>query len=232
MGPLTGRAQNGTREGVASAAPSVRVLGYTRVSTEEQGRSGIGLQAQERAIRAECDRRGWLLVEIARDVASGTSTRRRPELARCMATAEAGEIDVVMVAKLDRLARSVVDAGKLLRRARERRFNIVALDLGIDLSTSNGRLVGHVMAAVAEWEADRIGERQREAKAVQRSNGDPKQVSPAARTRIIELHGRGMSQRAIAERLNAEGMPGVGPRWHRSAVQRVLSYARRDAAGR
>jgi DNA invertase Pin-like site-specific DNA recombinase len=58
----------------------------------------------------------------------------------------------VVVAKLDRLSRSVVDAGRLLDEARKRGFNIVALDLGLDLSTPTSELVANVLAAVAQWE--------------------------------------------------------------------------------
>ena len=64
----------------------------------------------------------------------------------------------MVVAKLDRLSRSVVDAGRLLEEAR-RGFNIVALDLGLDLSTPTGELVANVLAAVAQWERRMIGQR-------------------------------------------------------------------------
>jgi DNA invertase Pin-like site-specific DNA recombinase len=63
-----------------------------------------------------------------------------------------GEAEAVVVAKLDRLSRSVVDAGRLLDEARKRGFNIVDLDLGLDLSTPTSELVANVLAAVAQWE--------------------------------------------------------------------------------
>ncbi len=69
----------------------------------------------------------------------------------------------MVVAKLDRLSRSVVDAGRLLEEARKGRFNIVALDLGLDLSTPTGELVANVLAAVAQWERRMIGLRTSEA---------------------------------------------------------------------
>jgi hypothetical protein len=68
-----------------------------------------------------------------------------------------------VVAKLDRLSRSVVDAGRLLEEARKGGFNIVALDLGLDLSTPTGELVANVLAAVAQWERRMIGVRTSEA---------------------------------------------------------------------
>jgi DNA invertase Pin-like site-specific DNA recombinase len=63
-----------------------------------------------------------------------------------------------VAAKLDRLTRSVVGLGTLLAEAREYGFNIVALDLGLDLHSSNGKLVANVLGSVAEWERDRRSE--------------------------------------------------------------------------
>ena len=73
------------------------------------------------------------------EVKSGTRADNRPVLREVMAALRRGEADVVVVSKLDRLSRSVVDAGRLLEEARKRGFNIVALDLGLDLSIADGR---------------------------------------------------------------------------------------------
>ncbi len=112
-----------------------RVIGYVRVSTEEQGSSGAGLDAQRAAIRAECERRGWALVRVEEDVLSAR-TMNRPGLRSALESCRSGEVDGVVVAKLDRLSRSIVDFGNLLEEARRRGFNVVALDLG---STSRPR---------------------------------------------------------------------------------------------
>lgn len=77
----------------------------------------------------------------------------------------------MVVAKLDRLSRSVVDAGRLLEEARKRGFNIVALDLGLDLSMPTGELVANVLAAVAQWERRMIGVRTSEALQVKIEGG-------------------------------------------------------------
>jgi predicted site-specific integrase-resolvase len=91
----------------------VKVVGYTRVSTEEQGTNGAGLDAQRTAIRAECDRRSWDLVRIHEDVLSGRSMNR-PGLQNALAACRGGEAIGLVVAKLDRLSRSIVDFGNLL----------------------------------------------------------------------------------------------------------------------
>jgi DNA invertase Pin-like site-specific DNA recombinase len=111
-----------------------RVIGYVRVSTAEQGTNGAGLDAQRAAIEAECDRRTWQLIRIEEDVLSGR-TLRRPGLQRGLEACRSAEADGVVVAKLDRLSRSLVDFAGLLGEAQAGGWNLVALDLGVDLST-------------------------------------------------------------------------------------------------
>lgn len=204
----------------------MRVVGYARVSTEEQGRSGLGLAAQRSTIEAECGRRGWELARIEEDVASGRSRRRRPGLARAVASCRAGEAAAVVCAKLDRLARSVVDFAQLVEESKRQGWHVVVLDPAIDLTTPNGRLVAGMLAQVAQWEREIIGQRIVEALGAKRASGlrhpNPA-VSDGARRRIAELRGCGLSQRAIAERLNEEGVQAVGGRWHRETVRRVLA---------
>ncbi len=204
----------------------MKVVGYTRVSTEEQGRSGLGLAAQRSAIEAECERRGWQLVGIEEDIASGRSRKRRPGLARAVETCRRGDAAGVVAAKLDRLARSVVDFAQLVEESRRAGWSVVVLEPAIDLTTANGRLVAGMLAQVAQWEREIIGQRIAEALDAKRATGwrhpNPG-VSPHARQRIAELHRMGLSQRAIATRLNEDGVPALGRRWHRETVRRALA---------
>ena len=151
-------------------------------------------------------------------------------LGEVLASLRRGEADAVVVAKLDRLSRSVVDAGRLLEEARKRGFNIVALDLGLDLFTPTGELVANVLAAVAQWERRMIRQRTSEALQVKVAAGwtSPSwkvRVPRAVRRRIVEMAEAGLSQRAIVDRLNADGVPAVGGCWHRGTVIRVLQQA-------
>src|SRR5690242_14285593 len=123
-----------------------RVVGYVRVSTEEQGLRGAGLEAQRRAIKAECERRGWQLVRIDQDVLSARSMNR-PGLRSALDECRSGEVSGIVVAKLDRLSRSLVDFATLLSEAQAKGFNVVALDLGVDLSTPAGEFLASVMAS-------------------------------------------------------------------------------------
>ncbi len=89
-------------------------LGYARCSTQEQADAGNGLAAQEKAIRAECERRGWRLLDVARDEGHSGKNLDRPALHHALQQIAAGEAGGLIVAKLDRASRSVVDFGQLL----------------------------------------------------------------------------------------------------------------------
>jgi DNA invertase Pin-like site-specific DNA recombinase len=204
-----------------------RVVGYVRVSTEEQGLSGAGLQAQKQAIRAECERRGWQLVRVEQDVLSGRSMNR-PGLQAALQLCRSEEVAGLMVAKLDRLSRSLVDFATLLADAQSRGFNLVALDLGVDLSTPAGEFLASVMASAAQWERRIIGQRTKDALAVKKAEGiklgrPPLPSDPLLR-RLRTMRNRGMTLQAIADRLNAEGVTTLrgGSEWRPSSIRAVL----------
>src|SRR5437016_12318168 len=91
-----------------SIAPD-RVVGYVRVSTDEQAHSALGLKAQRSAIRSEVQRRSWTLVAIHADAGVSGKSLHRPGIEAALKTIAAGEASVLMVAKLDRLSRSLAD---------------------------------------------------------------------------------------------------------------------------
>jgi DNA invertase Pin-like site-specific DNA recombinase len=207
-----------------------KVVGYARVSTEEQGAEGAGLEAQRQAIRSECARRGWKLDRIEEDVLSG-KTLKRPGLQRALDDCRAGEADGLVVAKLDRLSRSLIDFAGLLEDAKKRGYNVVALDLGVDLSTPAGEMLANVMVTFAQYERRLIGQRTREALAVKRLQGvrigRPPAVPPSVVRRMKSRRSRGDSFAAIADRLNKQNVPtghGAGS-WHPSTVRAVLLRA-------
>src|SRR6185437_7338010 len=96
---------------------------------------------------------------------------KRPHLQAALAACRAGEATGLVVAKLDRLSRSLIDFARLLEEAKKHGFNVVALDLGVDLSTPSGEFLANVMASAAQWERRIIGERTKSALAVKRAQG-------------------------------------------------------------
>jgi DNA invertase Pin-like site-specific DNA recombinase len=207
------------------------VLGYLRVSTSEQADSGAGLAAQETAIRAECDRRGWTIASMETDPAASGRTTRRPGLERALAALDRGEAQALVVAKLDRLSRSVVDFASLIDRAQRRGWSVVVLDLGVDTTTVNGRMLANVMASLAQWEREIIGERTKAALAEKRRQGvllgRPRTVPAETQRLIVSLRESGLTWRAIAGRLNAEGVPTGqgGARWHANVARLIAQRA-------
>ncbi len=189
--------------------PNVKtIIGYLRVSTDEQGDNGVGLEAQRRAIEAEAERRGWTLVEVIEDVASGKNLKR-PGIQRALAMLAGGEADGMIVAKLDRLGRDVGDFADLLKLSAKQGWALRLLDLDIDTSTSMGEAAAFVVAAFAQAERKRIGERTREGLAVKRSEGirlgrPPLGKSDALYQRIRRQRSAGWSLQKIADKLNAD----------------------------
>lgn len=85
----------------------MKVVGYVRVSTEEQATQGVSLQAQEAKLRQYCDLYGHDLAEVVIDAGQSAKTLNRPGLAKVLASLEAGEVEGVVILKLDRLTRTI-----------------------------------------------------------------------------------------------------------------------------
>jgi DNA invertase Pin-like site-specific DNA recombinase len=168
------------------------------VSTIEQKM----LPGQVRELEAFAERRGWTVVRVVREVASGASTRaQRDEL---IAAAKRREVDAVVVWKLDRWGRSVPDLMTTLHELTSVGVVFVSLTEAIDLSTPSGRALAGMLAVFAEFERDMIRERVRAGLAYARSKGTrlgrPRSAAQHA-TAARKLRAAGHSMRAIAGKL-------------------------------
>jgi DNA invertase Pin-like site-specific DNA recombinase len=203
------------------------IIGYTRASTEEQGRSGLGLEAQHHAIASHAVSKGWEVIWLTDE---GTSARSlaRPALQEALAMLRDGHADALVVSKLDRLSRSVQDFAGLLALARKQRWAVNALDVGVDTTTSGGELVANVMTSVAQWERRVIGERTSLALQAAQARGvrvgRPRALSQEAEQRVFELRALGLSVARVAAQLNEEEVPTAhgGKAWHATTVSRIL----------
>ena len=214
---------------------SLRALAYARVSTVDQHESGLGMDAQLASTHAAIDERGWILAGSVVDAAVGGSVPpdRREALGPALAALDAGDADALVVARLDRLTRSLLSWAELVERSRRRRWAIVAVAEGFDLSSDSGEMTAAVLAAVAQYERRLIGARTREAMAAARARGvrlgRPVEHSPAVRGLVAEMRSGGATLQRIADRLTAEGAPTPrGGRWHPSTVRTILGSARLD----
>lgn len=206
-----------------------RVIGYTRVSTEEQAASGLGIEAQAVAIRVECERRGWTLVEIVTEEggASGKSLERA-KLQDAMTRLDRGKVaDTLMVAKIDRLSRSLVQGATVLDRAQRQGWAVVETATGVDMTTAAGQMVAQMMLVAAQYERRLISERTKSAlsakKALGAKLGQHTEYPVALIKRMQAMSGQGMSLRAIAAALTTEGVQTAKRgAWHASSVRSVL----------
>ncbi|WP_420110744.1 recombinase family protein [Pseudactinotalea sp.] len=202
----------------------MNVAGYLRVSTADQE---YGIDAQRAAIETEASRRGWQVTFYDDAGRSGRDTTR-PGLQEALRALQAGEEQVLVVSKLDRLSRSVADFATLMDKARQQSWAVVALDLGIETTPRSGDLVANIMISIAQWERRIIGQRTREGLAAAKAKGvrlgSPVLLPAEVEARIVAEREQGASLRAIADGLNAEAvpLPGRGKRWLPGSVKAVL----------
>lgn len=134
--------------------PTKRCAILARVSTAEQH-----LDAQVPMLRQEAERRGLDVVGVLEDVGSGRKMAEREGLRRVLELADQGAIDVLLVAELTRVGRSVAGLARVVEHLRARGVSLISLRESIDLSTPAGRMFVHVLAAVAEFEVECLRER-------------------------------------------------------------------------
>lgn len=228
------------------------IIAYYRVSTKQQGDSGLGLEGQEVAVQSYARQSGATIKASYVEVESGKRADR-PELAKALAHARRSKAALV-VAKLDRLSRNV----EFLARVMNSSVEFVACD-----NPAANRLTLHILAAVAEAEAKAISERTKAALAAAKARGtllgsarpghwegkEEARLAGLRKARVVATRGRqrraaeaytdlmpsieafraeGLSLRDIAAKLNAEGHTTCcGKSWNPMQVARVLQRAER-----
>jgi DNA invertase Pin-like site-specific DNA recombinase len=204
-----------TRHATPPPAPAAAkfLVAYYRVSTVRQGEFGFGLDAQRDAVRGYAARTGATIVAEYQEEMSGRR-RDRPELAIALAVARARGA-VLVVAKLDRLARDAGFVIDLMRRGVPMTF----LDYpAFDATTALGRMMLTMAAGMAQYESERTGERIRDGLAVKRAKYGPTKLT--------------QRQRRKARAASAKG----GAAWtgttaaHRKRYGPVIRATRRSAA--
>lgn len=214
-----------------SDSPPMRVLGYVRVSTEEQAASGAGLDAQRAAILSECQRHGWELVEVIEDAGYSARDLKRPGVKLALDELKRGAADALVVAKLDRLSRSMLDFSGLMATAQKQSWGLVALDVNVDTSTPAGEAMASILATFAQFERRLIGQRTKDALAAKAAAGvrlgRPPREADATSERIAREREQGLTLKAIADGLNGDGVPTShgGRQWYPSSVRAVLNSA-------
>jgi DNA invertase Pin-like site-specific DNA recombinase len=207
-------------------------VAYYRVSTDRQGRSGLGLDAQRDAVLRHVAGHGGKLSAEFCEIESG-KRNDRPQLAAAIAAAKKAKATLI-IAKLDRLARNVHFVSGLM----ESGVDFVAAD-----NPHANKLMVHLLAAFAEHEREQISQRTKDALAAAKARGTKlgrngaERLAPAYRAEAIErarqlapvlaeLKSAGMSARQMARELTARGIATLtGARWHAQTVIRMLDRA-------
>lgn len=215
-------------------------VAYYRVSTDRQGQSGLGLDAQRAAVATFVAGRGELVAEFT-EIESGRKNDR-PQLAAALDACRRNRA-ILVIAKLDRLARNVAFIANLMESGVEFR--------AVDMPDAN-RLTLHILAAVAEHEREVISQRTKAALAAAKVRGvtlgNPRPADAAARGRAVlaaetaptreralpiiqRLRKDGASLRRIAAALLAEGVPPLrGRTWHPETVRKLLASSGGEGA--
>jgi DNA invertase Pin-like site-specific DNA recombinase len=211
-------------------------VAYYRVSTQQQGRSGLGLDAQRDAVARYLSSVGGAVLSEFQEVETGKGANalaKRPQLQAALADCRIKGATLI-IAKLDRLARNVHFVSGLMEAGCE--------FVAADMPQANKTMI-HMHAVMAEWERDQISERTKAALRAAKARGvrlgvkgsdnialcnvvrelDAKDFAEGLREQMQMYRGAGYSQRRIADALNRLGVPSRdGRRWSQKQVQRVL----------
>lgn len=150
-----------------------RTIGYVRASTDDQS---ITLDAQQARIASYCSAMAWEGLEVIQDAGESGSSLKRPGMQAVLDAVRRGEIDRIIVTKLDRLTRSVRDLATLFELTEKHGTALVSISDSLDSSSATGRMVANMIATVSQWELEII--RERTAAALSHKRGSRKVYGP------------------------------------------------------
>lgn len=216
-----------------------KAIGYIRVSTQGQADEGVSLEAQRAKIRAWCELNDAELVAVFEDAGlSGASMKGREGLDAALKATGKGM--ALVCYSISRLARSTRDMLHISEQLDKKGADLVSLTEKIDTTTAAGRMVFKMLAVLADFERDQIGERTKLALAHKKAVGEVYAPTPygfdAIEGRLVEVkreakvvaeilkqRNAGASLADIAESLNAQGIEGKrGGRWYASTVRYLI----------
>ena len=221
----------------------VKAIGYLRVSTDEQGQSGLGLEAQEAAIGQFCEANGWEVGAICQDVVSGASgLDKRPALLEIIGQLAKG--DVLVVAKRDRLGRDPIIVAMIEAAVQRKKAKVVsAAGEGTEGEDPTHVLMRRIVDAFAEYERLVIGARTKAALQAKKARGERvghvpygyrlaedgvhlESLEQEQRVMALanEMRGKGLTYRAIAKRLKGRGhLNRNGKLFHPVQIMRMVN---------
>lgn len=221
----------------------MKAVGYIRVSTQGQVDDGVSLAMQRAKLDAWASLHDATFIAVYTDEGvSGKNTTARPGLLQALATAKR-ERAALVVYSLSRLSRSTLDTLRIAGELERAGSDLVVIAEQVDTSSPAGRVIFRVLAALAEFEREQLGERTRQAMQHMKAQGRvvgaiphgyqrdgeniiPKETEQRILRAVTELRNKGMSLRAIADELTARGAFNRGGRpFHPQSVRAMLQAA-------
>jgi DNA invertase Pin-like site-specific DNA recombinase len=217
-----------------------KAIGYVRVSTDEQAREGVSLENQRAKIEAYCSLNDLELVEILEDTKSAKNMNRQG-LQDLLAKMKQHDIGALVIYRLDRLSRKVIDTLRLLESIEKNKVTLHSLTEKLDTQSPAGRFFVNILASLNQMERELIGSRTKDALALKIAKGErcgqvPYGFTVSKNGRMLvaapieqevialvrELRTRGLSLRRIARELTVRGYKPIGIRWYHKTVANIL----------
>jgi DNA invertase Pin-like site-specific DNA recombinase len=222
--------QTAATVGSSKRARAAAVLGYASIVAVNGHQAGRDLGVQTKHIVTACECRGLSLVEVVRErEPTRGHALERPGLGYALARISAGEAGGLVVADLSRLTRSVPELGRVLEWFSRSDARLIAASPGFDTGDEPGQLTARLIIELSQWERQRLSERTRKGMQEARRRGQRSVAdNPQLRDRIGAMRADGMTLQAIANSLNADGVPTVrgGVKWRPSSVHAAAGYRR------
>lgn len=218
----------------------MRVVGYVRVSTEEQAKEGISLDTQEAKIRQYAKLCDLGKVEIISDKGKSAKDLKREGIQRVLTLTKEKEIKHLIIYKLDRLTRDLADQLHLIETFKEADVEFHSITEKIDTGTAVGKLFLNMVGSINQFIRDQIAEVTRDALQHKKQKGEPlgppalgfkakdkKRIEDPEGLKIVKyikaLKRKRLSLRAIAKRLNQEDFRTKrGGKWHHSTISKIV----------
>ncbi|PKR82802.1 recombinase family protein [Heyndrickxia camelliae] len=214
---------------------------YVRVSTEEQAKEGFSISAQREKLKAFCKVQDWNEYRFYVDEGISAKDMNRPQLQLMLDHIKKGVVDVVLVYRLDRLTRSIIDLYKLLDIFDNNNCKFKSATEMYDTTTATGRMFISLVALMAQWERENLGERVRMGQIEKARQGKYSAKAPFGFDKdkndklvinedekqivddMVEKIKQGYSIRQLADYLDNSGFPPIrGYKWHIASILTIL----------
>jgi len=137
----------------------MKAVAYSRVSTAGQAEKGVSMEDQKLKIEQYADLYGFSITEFITDGGESAKNLNRPGVQRILTMMKQQEIEAVIVAKLDRLTRSVRDLADIVELANRKNISLISVNERLDTGTAAGRMILNMLGVISQWERETIGER-------------------------------------------------------------------------